>query len=130
MSLTVVCVVDRRRNSIARALRNAGNTVIESFTTDQAVAMCVSNKIDVAILDQGFFVEVDGWSVAQSLKMVKPGICIVLVTRATPLRKGLPDGVDAMVSQGDTDRILRTLDRLTANKGQWRPLAAKAKTGR
>lgn len=126
MPLTVVCIVDRRRNSIARVLRNAGHVVIESFTTDQAVALCVSNRIDAAVLDQEFFVEVDGWSVAQSLKLVKPGICIVLVTRAMPLRKGPPQGVDAMVRQGDTDAILRTLIP-TPKKG--RGLTAKAKTG-
>ncbi len=112
---------------MCRVLRNAGNNVIETFTTDQAVAMCVSNRIDAVVLDQEFFVEVDGWSVAQSLKMVKPGICVLLVTRAKPIYKGLPKGVDAMVSNGDGEALLRALEQITAHK---RPAAAKAKTGR
>ncbi len=121
----MVCVVDRRRNSVCRALRNAGNNVIETFTTDQAVAVCVSNRIDAVVLDQEFFVEVDGWSVAQSLKMVKPSICVLLVTRAKPIHKGLPKGVDAIVSTRDTEAILQTVRGLTGK----RALVAKAKTG-
>ena len=128
MALTVVCVVDRRRNAIARALRSAGNIVIESFTTDQAVALCVSNRIDAVVLDQEFFVEVDGWSVAQSLKLVKPGVCVLLVARATPLRKALPQGVDAMVAQGDPDRILLALAEIT-DKTKKVVAALKANTG-
>ncbi len=126
MALTLICVVDRRRNSLCRALRNAGNNVIETFTTDQAVAVCVSNKIDAVVLDQEFFVEVDGWSVAQSLKMVKPSICVILVTRAQSLHKSLPQGVDAMLSSRDSEAILQTLRRLSG-KGA---MAAKARMGR
>ena len=126
MALTLVCVVDRRRNSLCRALRDAGNTVIETFTTDQAVAMCVSNRIDAVVLDQEFFVEVDGWSVAQSLKLVKPSICVLLIARAKPLK--LPKGVDAMVWNRDSEGVLRALDQLTVGR---RPMAvAKARTGR
>jgi len=124
MALTLVCVVDRRRNSVCRALRNAGNIVIETFTTDQAVAVCVSNRIDAVVLDQEFFVEVDGWSVAQSLKMVKPSICVLLVTRARPLQKGLPKGVDALVSNRDSEAILQAVSQIGGKR------AAKAKSGR
>lgn len=127
MALTIVCIVDRRRNAIARALRNAGNVVIESFSTDQAVALCVSNRIEAVVLDQEFFVEIDGWSVAQSLKLVKPGICVLLVTRTTPIGKGLPEGVDAMAAQGNPKQILETLAELTKTKA--RASAARAKTG-
>lgn len=126
MGLTLVCVVDRRRNAICRVLRNAGNNVIETFTTDQAVAMCVSNRIDAVVLHQEFFVEVDGWSVAQSLKLVKPTICVVLVTRAKPLHKGLPKGVDAMVSTQDTQAIVQAVNQVAGKKAA----AAKARSGR
>ena len=89
--------------------------------------MCVSNSIDAVVLDQEFFIEVDGWSVAQSLKLVKPGMCVLLVTRANPVGKtGLPKGVDAMVSQRDGEAILKALRQLTGT----RAAAAKAKTGK
>lgn len=116
MPLTVICVVDRRRNTLSRAMRDAGMTVIETFTTDQAVALCVSNKIDVVVLDQEFFVETDGWSVAQSVKLVKPKICVILATRARALNDRLPQGVDAMVTHADTKSILRTLEQLAGDQ--------------
>lgn len=94
-------------------MRDAGITVIETFTTDQAVALCVSNKIDCVVLDQEFFVETDGWSVAQSIKLVKPSICVLLATRARALNDRLPQGVDAMVSHNDTNVILDTVYNLT-----------------
>ena len=112
--MTVVCVVDRRRNLLCRALRNAGITVIETFTTDQGVAMCVSNHIDAVILDQEFFVETDGWSVAQSIKLVKPKICVLLATRARALNDKLPKGVDAMVAHREVKNILNTLREMIA----------------
>lgn len=87
--------------------------MIETFTTDQAVALCVSNKIDAVVLDQEFFVETDGWSIAQSIKLVKPRICVVLATRARALNDRLPKGVDAMVTHNDTKAILDTLYEIT-----------------
>jgi DNA-binding response OmpR family regulator len=101
--------VDRRRNTLSRTLREDGNTVIESFTTDQAVALCVSNRIDAVVLDQEFFVEIDGWSVAQSLKLVKPSICVLLVARAKALHDRPPTGVDAMVGRRDVKQVLQAV---------------------
>lgn len=115
MALTVVSVVDRRRNTTCRAMRNAGFHVIETFTTDQAVALCVSNKIDAVVLDQAFFVEVDGWSVAQSVKMVKPSICVILVSRAARFSDSLPKGVDAIVPQREPARVVETIRRASSS---------------
>ncbi len=110
-ALTIVCVVDRRRNLLARALRRAGHIVIESFTTDQAVAVCVNNRIDVAVLDQDLFVETDGWSVAQSLKLVRPSVCVLLVTRVSRLHDELPRGVDAIVNRR-SEAVLKKIEQL------------------
>lgn len=88
---------------------------MESYTTDRAVAICVNNTIDAAVLDQECFVETDGWSVAQSLKAVKPNLCIVLVSSARILHKKLPEGVDAMIDAGNPDALLTVLRRLMAN---------------
>lgn len=114
MALTVVSLVDRRRNAVSRGLRKAGIIVIETFTTDQAVAVCVSNHVDAAVLDQEFFVEVDSWSVAQSIKLVKPSICVILSTRARFLTERTPKGVDAVVSSADIPAIVREVQRLTS----------------
>lgn len=113
MASTVVCLVDRRRNTLSRRLAATGITVIESFTTDQVVAVCVSKHIDAVILDQESFVEVDGWSVAQSIKMVKPSICVLLATRAHLLSSRIPKGVDAVRPSSDTEGIISELHRMT-----------------
>lgn len=97
--VTIVCLVDRRRNPLSRVMRHAGFTVIDSFTADQVVAICVNNSIDAVVLDQNFFVETEGWSVAQSLKLIRPTLCVLLVSRATRLHDRLPKGVDAVVPQ-------------------------------
>jgi len=109
---TVVCLVDRRRNPLSRVIRNAGFTVIDSFTPDQVVAVCVNNRIDCVVLDQDFFVEVDGWSVAQSLKLVRRSLCVLLVSRATRLHDRLPKDVDAMVSQDQPQQVINMLRQL------------------
>lgn len=113
---TVVCLVDRRRNALTRALRRAGFTVVESFTTDQVVAICVNNQIDAVLLDQEFFVEVDGWSVGQSLKLIKANLCVVLASRATHLTSVPPRGVDVVVSHFDLPRVVATVSDLLDNQ--------------
>jgi DNA-binding response OmpR family regulator len=97
--ITIVCLADRRRSPLSRVMRHAGFTVIDSFTADQVVAICVNNSIDAVVLDQDLFVETEGWSVAQSLKLVRPKLCVLLVSRATRLHDRLPKGVDAVVPQ-------------------------------
>lgn len=106
---TVLCVVDRRRNALTRMLRRAGFLVLETFTTDQAVAIAVANRVDVVVLDQERFVETEGWSVAQSLKMVRPSIRVLLVTRSAPLKDRLPRGVDAVVANREAGRTFEAV---------------------
>ena len=90
-------------------MRHAGFTVIDSFTADQAVAICVNNDVDAVVLDQNFFVETEGWSVAQSLKLIRPKLCVLLVSRAVSLRERLPKGVDAVVPQDKPNRAIGEL---------------------
>jgi DNA-binding response OmpR family regulator len=111
-SATVLCVVDRRRNPAARFLRDAGFDVLETFTTDQAVALSVSRQIDCVVLDQGFFLETEDWSVAQSLKMVRPNICVLLVSRAVRIGHRLPQGVDGEVSSFEPQQVVEAVRRL------------------
>jgi DNA-binding response OmpR family regulator len=113
---TVLCVVDRRRNALTRLLRRCGFRVLETFTTDQAVAIAVANRVDAVVLDQDLFRETEGWSVAQSLKLVRPSIRVLLVTRSVRLKDRLPRGVDAMVSNRDPRRTLEAVQHLTHAK--------------
>ena len=86
--------------------------MLETYTTDHAVAVCVNQPVDAAILDQELFVETEGWSVAQSLKAVKRHLCVLLISNARRLTRKLPKGIDSMLSSEDPDAVLAELDRL------------------
>lgn len=110
--LTVLLLVDRRTSVLKRHLVRNGYSVVESYTTDRAVAICVNNNVDAAVLDQACFVETDGWSVAQSLKAVHANLCVILACQAKRLKQKMPEGVDAMVSGDKPEAVLAALGRL------------------
>lgn len=83
-----------------------------TFTPDHAVAICVNNTVDAVILDQEHFIQTEGWSVAQSLKMIRRTICVVLVVRGKILGDNLPAGVDAVVPESDPQALLVSLKSL------------------
>jgi PleD family two-component response regulator len=108
----ILIVADRRQNHTGRTLKAAGYRVMTSFTPDHAVALCVNNPVDAVVLDQANFVVTDDWSVAQSLKMIKARMCVFLIVRGKIIGKDLPAGVDAIIPEGDTQRLLKTLQEL------------------
>lgn len=114
---TVLVLAERRNSKLTDHLRSCGYEVLETFTTDHAVAVAVNNPVDIVVLDQDCFIETDGWNVAQSLKVAKPGICVLLTTRAQRISKRTPKGVDAIVSAGEPDAILKDVKRLSLNSG-------------
>ena len=109
---TVLLLADRRQSQTGKALRAAGYSLITSFSSDHAVALCLNNDINVVILDSEHFVVTENWSVAQSLKMIKARICVVLLAQGKISRDHMPPGIDAMVTDGDTGLLLKTLKRL------------------
>lgn len=109
---TVLLLADRRQSHTQRALRTAGYRVMLSFTADHAVALCVNSEIDAVVLDQEHFVVTDDWSIAQSVKMIKPRIRVFLIIRGKILSPKLPMDVDAMVPEGDMQPLLKALKQL------------------
>ncbi len=107
----IVLLVDRRQSRTARMLKSAGYNIITTFTPDHAVAICDNNKVDAVVLDQQHFIETEGWSVANSIKMIRPNICVLLVVHATLVNDEAPRGVDAIAADHDDDALLQTLDR-------------------
>lgn len=83
-----------------------------TYTPDHAVAICVNNKVDAVVLDQSHFVETEGWSVAQSIKLIRRTICVILVVRGKLVAKHLPEGVDAIVGDQDQEGLLEQLQGL------------------
>lgn len=106
----VLLLVDRRRSRTMKFLKDAGYSLMTTYTPDHAVAICVSNnRMDAVVLDQAHFVETEGWSVAQSLKMVCHNLLVILIVRGTLLGGPLPQGVDTVVHEHDSAGLLKAL---------------------
>ena len=110
--ITIVLLADRRHSQTAKALKGSGYRLVTTFTPDHAVAICVNNPVDAVILDQEHFVQTEGWSVAQSLKMIRQKLCVILVVRGKIVGSELPNGVDAVVEDHDAQALLATLKHL------------------
>lgn len=67
--------------------------VLSASTPEDAVAVCLSNHISAVVLDSEFSTEA-GWSAAQTLKMVKPQLPVMLLLKSG--NGTVPSGVDAV----------------------------------
>jgi hypothetical protein len=68
--------------------------------------------VDAVILDQEHFIQTEGWSVVQSLKMIRSNLCVVLVVRGKLVGSNLANGVDAVVPDQDAQALTATLKQL------------------
>lgn len=109
---TVLLLADRRHSQTAKAVKSSGYRLMMTFTPDHAVAICVNNLVDAVILDQEHFVQTEGWSVAQSLKMIRNNLCVILVVHGKITDNMRPDGVDAVVPESDPQALLVSLKNL------------------
>ena len=91
----ILCVSrsSSRLTAICAALSHREYEVLGAATPEQAVAVCVSNNLAAVVLDSEFFTET-GWSAAQTFKMVKPHLPVVLLGHNH--HQALPPGVDAV----------------------------------
>lgn len=110
--ITIVLLADRRHSQTAKALKGMGYGLMTTFTPDHAVAICVNNRVDAVILDQEHFIQTEGWSVAQSLKLIRNSLCVILVVRGKIVGSELPAGVDAVVPDHDALALTATLKHL------------------
>jgi CheY-like chemotaxis protein len=66
---------------------------IAAASPEEAVAFCAANHVSAIVMDSEFVTE-GGWTVAQSLRMVKPQLPIVLLKAGHG--RELPPHVDAV----------------------------------
>ncbi|HEU4416448.1 MAG TPA: hypothetical protein VFT65_16785 [Candidatus Angelobacter sp.] len=111
-SATILLLADRRHSQAAKVLKASGYRLTLSFTPDHAVAICVNNHVDAVVLDQEHFIQTEGWSVAQSLKMIRNSLCVILVVRGKIIGHTVPAGVDIVVSDHDPQALLASLKNL------------------
>jgi DNA-binding NtrC family response regulator len=89
-------------------LSSAKYEVVPALTADQAVAFCINNVAAAVVLDSEFFT-VEGWSVAQTFKSLRPELPIVLFVEESH-EMAVPQSVDAIAATGAA--LLQELHRL------------------
>jgi PleD family two-component response regulator len=110
--IKIVLLADRRHSQTAKALKGLGYGLMTTFSPDHAVAICVNNPVGAVILDQEHFIQTEGWSVAQSLKLIRRSLCVILIVRGKIVGSDLPAGVDAVVPDHDAMSLTATLKHL------------------
>lgn len=111
-SSLILLFVNGNHDRLESLLHAEGYTVVVPSTADQAVAICLHNRIIAAIIDETSLEEDDDWSLAQSLKMVSANTPVVLmVDGAVDAEQPIPEGVDCVVSDKDPGRVMDWLRR-------------------
>lgn len=100
--------------SLVRFLEKNAYDVFEARSPDHLIALCLSNQAHAVIVDVCQLGEIEGWSVAHSVKMVRRFLPVILLCRG-PVPEGvqLPTAVDAIASDSELPRLLKLLDRHT-----------------
>ena len=107
--------------ALDHAFRYSKLHVLSAATRDKGVAICVAEVIAVAVLD-GDSIRGEECSLAKALKMVRPNLPIILLEERERL-SNLPDGIDAVVPLGATEKLLRKIEELL-NSGRQSSRAA------
>ena len=109
----ILCIAPSFTNlgPILRAIKTSGYQIALAATAIQAVAISVGNLVSAVVLDADFIRNED-WSVAKSLKLVKPSLPILLLDPKDISRNALPANIDAVSNHDSTDDILAKLKHL------------------
>lgn len=91
-------------------LRESELRLLGPVDAQEAVAVCVNPEIAVVILD-GPSIRGQEWSVAKSLRMIRPKLPIVLLEERKN-RPLLPEAVDAVVPRTRLGQLLSALRQL------------------
>lgn len=95
------------------ALENKKGAVLTAFTADVAVAFCLNNHVDAVVL--GSELLDDKWTVAQTLKSIRPTLPILLFTDAA-IAPGTLSYIDAVIPSKGLSEITRVLAELLGEK--------------
>ena len=94
------------------ALKNSRYSAITASTSDQAVAICVSQIVAAAVVDAKSIRDQE-WSVVKTLKGVRASLPVILLEdRVGDRESQLPEGVDAVVPISSPTVLPNRLDEL------------------
>ena len=109
----VLAVRREQRRSLRNGLKSFGYALSEVSSGHEGVAVCASNIIQGVLLDATLLDQVGDWSLAQSLKMVRPALPILLLDTQRHVRSSaLPEGIDAVCRTHDSQEVFAHLHRL------------------
>ena len=98
-------------------LQRNGYLTAEARSPDHLVALCLSNSVTAVVVDMCELGEIEGWSVAQSIKMVKGSLPVILFCHgAIPEGVEPPTAVDALASDSDLPGFLAVLEKHTTER--------------
>lgn len=99
-------------------IKEARLDVAIALTADQAVAVCLGSHFAAVVLDAAL-IRKENWSVAKSIKLVKPALPILLLdSRAVAREGGLPAHIEALATHNDPGEVLLKLKQLLQDKTQ------------
>lgn len=110
----ILLLLKTRSPFLIRFLEKHGYDVFEARSADHLVALSLSNQTHAVIVDVCLLGEIEGWSVAHSVKMVKRSLPVLLLCHGpVPERVQLPTAVDAIASDSDLPGLLKLLELQT-----------------
>ena len=98
-------------------MKSGGLDVTLALTSDDGVALCLGNHFAAVVLDASL-IRKDDWTVAKSLKLIKPGLPIVLLDPRSSRRDTLPPDIDVRASCDDPKDVLFKLRHLISNTSE------------
>ena len=105
-------------DALLNRIKAAGLEVTLAFTSDSAVALCVGNHFAAVVLDAAL-IRNDDWSVAKSLKLIKPTLPILLLDpRDATRRNAIPPNIDGLASCDDPNDVLVKVREIVNPKPQ------------
>ena len=112
--ITVLCLqeTDRRHDGLRSVLTSHGYKVLCVSAADHGVAFMMNNHVDAIVLD-GQAMPGSDFSVAQTFKMLKPSVLILLLEADCKRWKNvpLPAGIDAVCGR-TPEECVPSLQRL------------------
>ena len=107
----ILLLIGEKHARLEKLLREHAYRLVVPTTADQAVAICLNNRMQAVLIDSDWLDEKEDWSLAQSLKMVSPDTPVLLIARASDEPSKVPESVDCVVSDAEPQQILDELRR-------------------
>ena len=118
----ILILLDAHSAFIERLLTRHGYAIAAAESPEHAVAVCLANPVAVVIIDQCLLGNADGWSVPQSIKMVKADVHVILLCHGpVPENMQPPAAVDEIVSDADVQKLLSSLEGRLPNQSAAAP---------